>query len=832
MKLKLKDFQEDAVDRLVAELREASSDANRRSQSVELTSPTGSGKTVIATAAIERIIFGDGLFGPDPEATFLWLSDQPTLNEQTKRKMTDLSSKLRNEDLVLIAGGFNAEVLPPGRVHFLNIQKIGRDKDLVTKDDDRDNTIWEVIANTVAARGAHFFLFIDEAHRGMQENARQRNVATSITQRFIKGADNDLPPPVPIIVGISATPERFNALLAGTNRIRRSVVVDVADVRESGLLKEAIDIHLPDADQAEMTMLRNAATQWRKYWRHWDAYCAKEKEPTVRPLLVVQVEDGPGNQLSRTDIVEAMRVIRDAAGDPSDPLTTNAFAHAFEGGAPKTIGGEEVRYLAPPDIVGDPELRVIFFKTSLNTGWDCPRAEAMMSFRPAQDATSIAQLVGRMVRTPLARRIDSDRLLNTVSLHLPRYDANGLKAIVDRLTGDDPDAAPIEVRIAKVVVELRKAPDSDALFAALEQIPSEIVPRKRRSSEVRRLMKFARLLANDGIDEDALTTATVTIVDALLDEYRKAEQSERFQRIVARQGTVEIQSWFVPIAGGGEGAHMAGAPTEVRLAAEDVDALFAATGRKLGDGLHLAWWKRRVAEDPGGRSNAKLELFALCTDGAALLRIEKAAQARSQEWLNKWRPALLRLSEAQKQLYDEVKHLATELQDTTLQYDPTIEVTRDPMAWKKHVYVDETGTYPAKLNTWEIATLKEELARKDFAGWLRNLPRKRWSMTVSYNLRGDLRPFYPDFLVIRKSGAGLVVDVLEPHDWTREDGPRKAAGLAQFAKRHWEQFGRIEIIHVDKDDHLWRLRLNDEDTRDVVAGVETTNALLELFKRG
>lgn len=831
MKLKLKDFQEDAVDRLVAELRLASGDAHRKPQSVELTSPTGSGKTVMATAAIERILFGDGLFGPDPEATFLWLSDQPSLNEQTQRKITDLSSRLRSEDLVLIGTTFDDEVLAPGRVYFLNIQKIGREKDLVTKDDDRMNTIWETVANTIAARGAHFFLFIDEAHRGMLENARQRNEAVTIAQKFIKGVGNELPP-VRIVVGISATPERFTSLLAGTDRVRRSVPVNVIDVRESGLLKEAITLHQPDAEQAEMTMLQGAATEWRKYWRRWDAYCAKEKEPTVRPILVVQVEDGPGRQLSRTDLAEAMRVIRQAAADPGDPLTTRAFAHAFEKGAPVPIGDEEVRYIAPPDIASDPEVRVIFFKTSLNTGWDCPRAEAMMSFRPAQDATSIAQLVGRMVRTPLARRIDSDPFLNTVTLHLPHYDAKGLDAIVTRLTGEDPDMAPIDIRIAKDVIELHKAPGSEALFAALEQIPSEIVPRPRMSSEARRLMKFARLLANDGIDADALTTATRTIVDALLDEYGKAEGTERFQRIVARQGTVQIQSWFVPIAGGGQSAEIAGVPTEVHLAAEDVDGLFQATGRRLGDGLHLAWWKRRVADDPESRAKAKLELFALCTDGAALARMEKAAQARSQEWLTRWRLAYMRLSEAQRQLYDDVRHLPTELEETTLHYETTIEAIREATAWPKHLYIDAAGTYPAKLNTWESKTLREELDRPDFAGWLRNPVRKPWSMTVSYSLRGELRPFYPDFLILREAPAGVVVDVLEPHDWTREDGPRKAAGLALFARKHWERFGRIEIIHVDEAEHLWRLALTDERTRDVVAAVETTNALLDLFKRG
>lgn len=52
-----------------------------------------------------------------------------------------------------------------------------------------------------------------------------------------------------------------------------------------------------------------------------------------------------------------------------------------------------------------------------------PRAEVMMSFRRAEYYTYIAQLLGRMVRTPLARRIElTYPLSNHVHLFLPYFD--------------------------------------------------------------------------------------------------------------------------------------------------------------------------------------------------------------------------------------------------------------------------------------------------------------------------------------------------------------------------------------------------------------------------
>ena len=100
----LKAFQVQAVDRLVSQLRSASREATRKGdlQAVSLFAPTGSGKTIIATAGIERVLYGDELDGPYPEATFLWISDQPNVNEQTRRKMLHASSLLGPSDLVII----------------------------------------------------------------------------------------------------------------------------------------------------------------------------------------------------------------------------------------------------------------------------------------------------------------------------------------------------------------------------------------------------------------------------------------------------------------------------------------------------------------------------------------------------------------------------------------------------------------------------------------------------------------------------------------------------------------------------------------------------------
>ena len=822
MKLLLKEFQEEAVSKLVRYIRSAAKDSKSGDkQAVSLSSTTGSGKTVMLTSAIELVLQGDDDAAPIQDATFLWITDQPELNEQTRKKMLAMSSILDSERLIVIDTSFNQEVLSQGAVHFLNIQKLGKDKGLVTHGDDRTFTIWEVIKNTIDARPGKFFVIVDEAHRGMTEERGIAEAAT-IIQKFIKGSPGELPS-VPVIVGISATPERFNNLIVGTNRHSHPVNVDVADVRASGLIKETIILHHPTKDQpTDMTMLREAARSLKAFTKQWATYCAKQEEFTVLPLLVVQVEDSGGKgQISETDIAQAMRIIRDTLGT----LPNDAFAHSFQEGVTLSFGSEKVRYLAPSEIQNNPSVRVVFFKTSLNTGWDCPRAEVMMSFRAASDSTYIAQLVGRMVRTPLARRIIDNEALNTVALYLPHYDSKGLERVVAKLSKPDDGMPPVEVQNSEDVAELRAAKGTEKIFDALSSLPSYIVPRTRKASQVRRLMKLARLLTNDDIDEDAVSTAKDALLKTLNTEYNRLKKSAWFKTIVEDRGQIEIEAvnWDV-----GTDVVSGGASVKVDIASENVEDLFEATGRKLNEGLHKAWWRERVKGAPADRERAKLELFALGSQPEVIAKVELAASALVQKWLKSHGAAIEKLNGESRAMYDEVKYLAASPELNPIDYPTVIHVRQGKQAWQRHVYVDDNSEYHADFYGSETEVLQRELKNKKIVGWLRNTDRKPWALCVPFEMGGEMRPMYPDFLFVRSEGSGLVVDIIEPHTISLSDAPAKAAGLAKFAAKHFDKFGRVELILIDGKNQK-RLDLTDEATRNRVKTITLPQELRQLF---
>src|SRR3990172_9224210 len=154
-----------------------------------------------------------------------------------------------------------------------------------------------------------FFVIIDEAHRGMSESPQARSEANTIIQKFIKGSPGELRM-VPLILGISATLERFNKLVSGTGRTMRPVDIPIEQVRASGLLKETVTLYHPTVKQpTDITMLREAVRSWRKSRDEWKRYCRDQDEPLVNPILVVQVQDAAARRASRTDLDEVVNAV-------------------------------------------------------------------------------------------------------------------------------------------------------------------------------------------------------------------------------------------------------------------------------------------------------------------------------------------------------------------------------------------------------------------------------------------------------------------------------------------------------------------------------------------
>ena len=386
MRYELRDYQRDAAKEILKRLQQTRRDwvVDRDRSSFALSAITGSGKTVIATAVIEALLFGSSDLGTEaePRTSFLWITDDPALNRQTRARMQDSSELLTPWSLPEVDEAFPDADLASGRVYFLNTQKLSRTSRLAQSGTNaRESSFWDVLRNTIQGGRTDLVMVLDEAHRGMKRTADRK----TIVHRLIQG-ESGSNPPMPIVWGISATIERFTRAMGEvTDRTSRpNVVVDIERVRASGLVKDEIGLYQPDEKGTfSTTLLREAVRSTLSFADRWAAYSVAEGEPEVLPVLVVQVPD----KASDAKLTELVGVI-----DTEWPgLGPRSIAHVLGEHQKLTLGARTVDWVYPESIQTDTEIRVVLAKEAISTGWDCPRAEVLYSERPAKDATHIAQ---------------------------------------------------------------------------------------------------------------------------------------------------------------------------------------------------------------------------------------------------------------------------------------------------------------------------------------------------------------------------------------------------------------------------------------------------------
>jgi len=516
MKFTLKDYQSDAVRDALSNLKKARKrwreDADKHAFS--LTAVTGAGKTVMAAAAFEALFHGDDEydFDADPGAVVIWFSDDPNLNEQTRFRLMEASDRIRHTDLVVVENTFNRTKFEARKIYFLNTQKLGKNSLLVrghdpeeldekagnllpeTRPDMHSHTMWDTIRNTIEDPELTLYLVLDEAHRGMgNPSSAAQSAKSTIVKRLINGAAGV--PGIPVVWGISATVERFKKAMEGAlNRsILPDVVVDSSKVQESGLIKDTIILDIPDdVGDFDTVLVRRATDKLKESTDAWAKYAKEQEEPeTVLPLMVLQVPNTP----DRNEIGRAL----DTVYQQWPGLPSGSVAHVLGEHTTQQYGSRNVPYISPERVHESNWVRVLIAKDAISTGWDCPRAEVMISFRAATDRTHITQLLGRMVRSPLARRIPGNDRLNAVDCLLPKFNAKTVNEVVDALMkGDDTLPAP-SGRVLINPIEVNPNPMASlAVWQKFESLPSQTRP-QRSAKPARRLTALAHELASDDI---------------------------------------------------------------------------------------------------------------------------------------------------------------------------------------------------------------------------------------------------------------------------------------------------------------------------------------------
>ena len=825
MRFELREYQRDAALEILKQLQRArrdwSEDGDR--SSFALSAITGSGKTVIATAVIEALVYGstDLDADADPRAAFLWITDDPALNRQTRGRMFEASELLAPMSLVEIDESFQDADLGPGRVYFLNTQKLSRTSRLAQGGTNaREFSFWDVLRNTIRGTTTDLVLVLDEAHRGMKRSADRQ----TIVSRLIHGEPGSNPP-MPIVWGISATIDRFTRAMGElTDRVSRpNVTVDIERVRASGLIKDEIGLAQPDERGTfSTTLLREAVKATREYEERWAAYSAAEAEPEVLPVLVVQVPD----KASHAKLTEIVGMI-DAEWPELGP---RAVAHVLGEHQTLSLGVRTVEWVYPESIQTETDVRVVLAKEAISTGWDCPRAEVLYSERPAKDATHIAQIIGRMVRQPLTHRIATDDALNAVTCYLPLFDRKALTVIKDALEGRGTDngqdrLGPSVVR-APIVFDRNAALDP-AVFAFIEALPSIPKP-DRTASPLRRARSLARLLADDAAGPSLLADAGASLtqrlnarLDGLAAEFVvevDANVADLLETTVARSRVTTVGEDL------GDGPSVTTVATHSRDVARDAQRIVDS----VREGAGKAWFASRATAEPGtDRDVLRVRCAALLRVEGVAARLDAAATEWVQDQLDRFRVAIANSTGAARDAYTRVREQTTSPEVVTVELRANERAATkdrngdDPPWYAGHLYADRNGMFPVELNDWERRVVEAEVDRPDFVAWYRN-PGSATpaSLRIAYqDDEAEWASLQPDFIIVsRRTDGTLGASIVDPHGDYLADARAKLQALAAFAERFGDRFVRIESVAKVEDGSLRVLDLADPAVRaDVLA---------------
>lgn len=119
-----------------------------------------------------------------------------------------------------------------------------------------------------------------------------------------------------------------------------AVKVNPADVIASGLLKDKIVLYHPtDKKASDWSLLAAAARQWLNVRERWNEYTQSQNIEAVKPILVIQVEDGNDQTISRTSLTIVINELQKVIGTIHD----DEIAHSFQDDKPISVGDRKIR---------------------------------------------------------------------------------------------------------------------------------------------------------------------------------------------------------------------------------------------------------------------------------------------------------------------------------------------------------------------------------------------------------------------------------------------------------------------------------------------------------
>ena len=373
-------YQQRAVAELVKKTVQLLSLGTPRQQLI-FKAPTGSGKTVIAAQMLGDLT--DELASradcPVNDVAFIWFAPNK-LHQQSYSKLKDFFGETRVLRTVIFDELDHAEgVIQPGEILFVNWESINKKNNVIVRDSEQNNSLYEITRRTQQEQGTPIVAIIDEEHQFWSETAdKTAEVLRKIMPR--------------VEIRISATPKSKSDY---TVTIPREEVIKEQMIKERVILNPDIDKGFSDERELTQNLIECALRK-----RHQLAEAYKKEGKDINPLLLIQLPNDKTETLSAEEqnLVEQIKTYLDVIKGINEE---NGKLAVWLSGEKSNLPG-----LEKPDCLTE----VLLFKQAIALGWDCPRAAVLLIFRKHQGNEFTVQTVGRILRMPEQRYYATEAL--------------------------------------------------------------------------------------------------------------------------------------------------------------------------------------------------------------------------------------------------------------------------------------------------------------------------------------------------------------------------------------------------------------------------------------
>ena len=266
----------------------------------------------------------------------------------------------------------------------------------------------------------------------------------------------------------------------------------------------------------------------------------------------------------------------------------------------------------------------------------------------------------------------------------------------------------------------------------------------------------------------------------------------------------------------------------------DLDRQLRAADARLGAYGFPYKYGRKYA-DLENPSQYKVDCILFAADDDCVSKLNRYAEKKFHELNDRYRKYVVSKDDRCKKQYDSIVSDSDTVSKHNFSLPETISVRLEDGGeeYDNHLFADENGLAKIKLNGWEQGVLKEEMKSDDFVCWIRNPSRSSWSLCIPYEIENEIKPAYPDFIIVRKDSIlGYVIDILEPHNPDFKDNLAKAKGFAKYAAEEI-RIGRIQIIRQGKNSagktRFKRLDLAKGAIRDKVLKAQNSDEFDHIF---